>query len=61
MFDGFDCCGYDRQNDGDYDDYNFGDIAPGDATFCTECLCKGMSKFQKSFTSLEKTFCMKIK
>ena len=51
MFDGLDCCGYDRNNhwdssisewvnDGDYDD-NF-EFGPGDKTFCTECLCKGM-------------------
>ena len=46
MFDGFDCCGYDLTNDGDYDDYF--EIAPGDTSFCTECLCKGTHKFQKS-------------
>ena len=40
MFDGLDCCGYDRDHDGDYDD--FYDIAPGDTALCTECLCKGM-------------------
>ena len=46
MFDGFDCCGDDRTNDGDFDDYF--EIAPGDKSFCTECLCKGMHKFKKS-------------
>ena len=46
MFDGFDCCGYDDTNDGDYEDLF--EIAPGDKTFCTECLCKGMHKFKKS-------------
>jgi hypothetical protein len=40
MFDGFDCCGYDHYNDGDYDDIL--DIAPGDTALCIECLCKGM-------------------
>ena len=48
MFDGLDCCGGDWNNDGDYED-NFFDsleIPPGDATYCSECLCKGM-KFQK--------------
>ena len=44
MFDGFDCCGYDRTNDGDYDDLF--EIGPGDKSFCTECLCKGMCKFK---------------
>jgi hypothetical protein len=56
MFDGLDCCGYDYGGwmdggDGDYDDYF--DIAPGDTALCTECLCKGMNKFDKSITSLE--------
>ena len=46
MFDGLDCCGLDWSNDGDYDDYK--EIAPGDQTFCSECLCKGMHKFNKS-------------
>ena len=45
MFDGFDCCGYDRNNDGDY--YSYYDIPPGDTVMCTECLCKGMNKFKK--------------
>jgi hypothetical protein len=45
MFDGFDCCGYDSNDDGDHDDYF--DVAPGDTTLCTECLCKGMHKFKK--------------
>jgi hypothetical protein len=40
MFDGLDCCGYDDNDDGDYDDPY--DIAPGDTALCTECLCKGM-------------------
>ena len=40
MFDDFDCCGYDLQNDGDYNDY--WDVTPGDTTYCIECLCKGM-------------------
>ena len=48
MFDGLDCCGYDSTNDGDYDDYNYFDFAPGDTALCTECLCKGKSNFQKS-------------
>ena len=53
MFDGLDCCGYDHGDyDGDYDDY--WDIAPGDTALCTECLCKGMSKFEKSINRLEK-------
>jgi hypothetical protein len=52
MFDGLDCCGYDFLNDGDYDDN--GDFAPGDTALCTECLCKGMSKFEKSITRLKK-------
>ena len=42
MFDGFDCCGYDYNEDGDYhDDWEF---APGDTALCSECLCKGMIK-----------------
>ena len=45
MFDGLDCCGYDFYDDGDY--YDYPDIAPGETAFCTECLCKGMSKFEK--------------
>ena len=40
MFDGQDCCGFDWNNDGLYND--MGEIAPGDTTFCTECICKGM-------------------
>jgi hypothetical protein len=44
MFDGLDCCGFDEHNDGDYDDYL--DIAPGETGLCTECLCKGISKFK---------------
>ena len=40
MFDGLDCCGYDSNHDGDYDDlYEFGSE---DTKFCKECLCKGM-------------------
>jgi hypothetical protein len=46
IFDGLDCCGFDDHNDGDYDDYL--DIAPGETALCTECLCKGMSKFRPS-------------
>jgi hypothetical protein len=53
MFDGLDCCGFDLNNDGDYDDHS--EIAPGDTGLCNECLCKGMSKFKKLCTSLEKT------
>ena len=52
MFDGFDCCGYDSFGDGDYDDND--DIAPGETIVCTECLCKGMHKFKKICTTLEK-------
>ena len=52
MFDGFDCCGYDDTNDGDYDDLF--EIAPGDTSFCTECLCKGMHKFKKSCSTGQK-------
>ena len=59
MFDGFDCCGYDRNDDGDNDD--FYDIAPGDTSFCSECLCKGMSTFKKSFTSLENLTHLEVK
>ena len=59
MFDGLDCCGYDYYNDGDYDDY-FYDFAPGDTALCTECLCKGMSKFEKSITRLEKNIYKEI-
>ena len=60
MFDGLDCCGYDLNNDGVYDYvYDYGDIVfyefgPGDTELCTECLCKGMSKYEKSITRLEK-------
>ena len=43
MFDGLDCCGLDNNDDGDYEDYL--EFAPGDTKFCTECLCKGMNKF----------------
>jgi hypothetical protein len=53
MFDGLDCCGFDLNNDGDYDDDS--EIAPGDTGLCNECLCKGMRKFKKLGTSLEKT------
>ena len=52
MYDGLDCCGYDWNNDGDYDDWL--EIAPGNTALCTECLCKGMSKYEKSITRLEK-------
>ena len=52
MFDGHDCCGYDYDNDGDYDDT--WDIAPGDAALCRECLCKGACKFKKLCTCFEK-------
>ena len=52
MFDGFDCCGYDYSNDGDYDDPF--ELAPGETTFCTECLCKGMHKFKKSYSEVQK-------
>ena len=60
MFDGLDCCGYDLNYDGDYDDGN--EIAPGDTALCTECLCKGMSKYEKSITRLDKkpNICTKI-
>ena len=56
MFDGFDCCGYDITNDGDYDDSkpHIFEIAPGDTSFCTECLCKGMHKFKKSCSEGQK-------
>ena len=53
MFDGLDCCGYDFDGDGDYDDT--WEFAPGDTALCTECLCKGMYKYKKLCTSLEKT------
>jgi hypothetical protein len=53
MFDGLDCCGFDYNDDGDYDDLL--EIAPGDTALCTECLCKGMYKFKQLCTSLEKT------
>ena len=36
---------------GDY--YSYYDIPPGDTVMCTECLCKGMNKFKKWFTSLQ--------
>ena len=55
MFDGFDCCGYDHDGDGDYDDsayFIYFDIAPGDTTMCTECLCKG---FRTNLLVLGKT------
>ena len=51
MFDGFDCCGFDLVS---YDE-NIVSIAPGDMTFCSECLCKGMGKFRKLCNSHEKT------
>ena len=38
---------------GNYDDS--WEIAPGDTAFCTECLFKGMHKFKKLCTDLEKT------
>ena len=41
MFDGLDCCGYDRNDDGEYDDNTY-EFSPGDTALCTECLCKGM-------------------
>ena len=44
MFDGLDCCGYDYNNDGDFNPLV--DIAPGDKSLCTECMCKGMFKFK---------------
>ena len=44
--------GYDSWNDGDYDDTH--DIAPGDTVMCTECLCKGMQKFNRLCSILEK-------
>ena len=47
MFDGLDCCGYDHDDDGDYNDniyyYEFG---PGDTALCTNCTCKGMCKLR---------------
>ena len=45
MFDGLDCCGYDYNNDGDFNPLV--DIAPGDKSLCTECLCKGKCKFRR--------------
>ena len=55
MFDGLDCCGYDSNGDGDYDDYyDFYEITPGDTALCTECLCKGMHKFKKSCSKCQK-------
>ena len=57
MFDGLDCCGYDHNNDGDYDDSSwYTEIAPGDKSLCIECLCKGIHKLEKSITSLEKKY-----
>jgi hypothetical protein len=47
MFDGFDCCAYDNNVDGDY--YDYLDIAPGNTTLCKECLCKGMYIVHASF------------
>ena len=47
MFDGLDCCGYDYNKDGDYDDFSSGEFAPGDTKFCSECLCKGVLFFNK--------------
>ena len=46
MFDGLDCCGYDFDDSGYYDDFLY-DVAPGDTALCTECLCKGKCKFKK--------------
>jgi hypothetical protein len=40
MFDGLDCCGYDGNDDGDYDDWY--DIDPGVTALCTDRLCNGM-------------------
>ena len=37
---------------GNYDDS--WEFAHGDKALCTECLCKGMHKFKKFCTSLEK-------
>ena len=54
MFDGLDCCGYDRTKDGDYDD--FWEIAPGDTTFCSECLCKGMKIEYKVFSTIRQDY-----
>ena len=31
------------------------EFAPGDTALCKECLCKGMHKFKKLCTSVEKT------
>ena len=53
MFDGLDCCGYDWNDDGEID-YDWYEFPPGDTALCTECLCKGMYKFKKFYTSLEK-------
>ena len=52
MFDGLDCCGYDYNEDGDYDDFSSGEFAPGDAKFCSECLCKGVIFFNKYLIQL---------
>ena len=46
MFDGLDCCGNDINNDGIYD--HVYDIAPGDTTFCSDCLCKGIHNLKKN-------------
>ena len=44
--DGFDCCGYDTTNDGDYDDLY--EVEPGNTTFCSECLCKGSTSLRNN-------------
>ena len=43
MFDGLDCCGFDANNDGDYDDD--WEFAPG--VKVKGGLCKGMYKYKK--------------
>ena len=53
MFDGFDCCGYDDNDDGDYDDSL--EFAPGDTALCTECLCKGMELLTSQYGQVEET------
>ena len=46
MFDGLDCCGYDFNGDGDYNDGSV-EFSSGETAFCSECLCKGMHKLKK--------------
>ena len=42
LFDGLDCCGYDHNDDGDYDDiFSWYDEFHADTTLCTECVCHG--------------------